>query len=157
MPKQTENRNAHQTSNLQQTAPVNNLSITCEQRVNNPQPATRGTKLRMPRDLYRRAQQCADAVSEPVGRWLFLASRHQSGDAPADCSNTAADRDPLQPKTSPTDVIATLSGPAPAIPTADLLARIARVCTWCEARRPKPFKTHLREGVDYLVANTNDE
>ena len=99
-------------------------------------------------DLYARCQASADAVQEPVGRWLGLALRHSAATAAISCRSLPS---PFAP------VVATItSGPIPPESTADLLARIDRVCTFCESRRPKPFSTKLREGVDYLVANPTE-
>jgi hypothetical protein len=153
-------KNPNKTAKNTPLPPVNNLSTTCQQPVNNSHPTRNAPfKLRIPASLYARCQASADAVNEPVGRWLGLALRHSAATA------TTTTPPPLLPRRrviappSPAAlVVATIiSGPIPTESTADLLARLTRVCTFCEARRPKPFRTHLREGVDYLVANPTED
>jgi hypothetical protein len=141
-------QNPNKTAHFTPPPPVHNLSITCEQNVNNPKPAKPTYfKLRIPSSLYARATACADAVQTPIARWLRLAQSHpsaQDATIPAFfCAN--------EPRT-----IASIEHQTPNISPGDHIIRIARAVAFCESRRPKPFSTNLREGVDYLVAKQTE-
>jgi len=145
-PKNPQNHN--KTAHFTPPPPVHNLSITCEQNVNNPKPPKPAYfKLRIPTSLYARAVTCADAVQTPLARWLRLAMNHSAATderIPAIfCAN--------EPRT-----IASIETPIPLINRDAILTRIARAVAFCESRRPKPFSTKLREGVDYLVAKQTE-
>ena len=54
----------------------------------------------------------------------------------------------------PCDVCGSPTHPAPRRTRPDLEASrvaLAAAVRFCEKRRPRPFKTRLREGVDYIV------
>ena len=141
-------QNPNKTAQFTPPPPVHNLSATCAQNVNNPKPAKPTYfKLRIPTSLYARATACADAVQTPLARWLRLAQSHPSAEdatiPSVFCTN--------EPRT-----IASIEHPTPNISPGDHVIRIARAVAFCESRRPKPFSTHLREGVDYLVADPTE-
>lgn len=104
------------------------------------------TKVRMPRDLYERAAQCAREVDETVSRWMELCTRPghleraQAAGVKVPAEWLAASRE---------SVIATVDGAH-----ADhglLRLSVAAGVLWCESRRLPLFTCDLREGVDYLM------
>lgn len=110
------------------------------------QRVTRRTKVRMSRELYERAAQCAREVDETVSRWMELCTRpghleraQAAGMAVPDEWLSAA-RD---------GVVATVDGEH-----ADhgrLRLCVATVVLWCESRRLPPVACSMREGVDYYL------
>ena len=106
----------------------------------------RHTKVRMSRDLYERAAQCARDVDETVSRWLELCTRpHNLYRAQA---AGVAIPDELISATRES-VVATVDG---AHEDHGLLRLcVATVVLWCESRRLPPVKCALREGVDYYL------
>jgi hypothetical protein len=141
-------QNPNKTAPFTPPPPVHNLSITCQQNVNNPKPPKPTYfKLRIPTSLYARATACSDAVHTPLARWLRLALSHHA----ATDERIPAIFCATEPRT-----IASIEHPTPNISPIDHLTRIARAVAFCESRRPKPFSTNLREGVDYLVANQTE-
>jgi hypothetical protein len=84
----------------------------------------------------------------PLARWLRLAMNH---------SAATDETIPAIFCTNETATVASIETPIIEFVSAfDLLTRIARAVAFCESRRPKPFSTNLREGVDYLVANPTE-
>jgi len=145
---QQNTKNPNKSAPFTPPPPVHNLSTTCGQNVNNPKPAKPSYfKLRIPTSLYARATACADAVQTPIARWLRLAQSHPSAHDPTIPAIFCAN----EPRT-----IASIEHPTPNISPGDHITRIARAVAFCEHRRPKPFSTNLREGVDYLVANQTE-
>ncbi len=110
------------------------------------QKVERHTKVRMSRDLYDRAAQCAREVDETVSRWLDLCTRtHNLYRAQA---AGVAIPDELISATRES-VVATVDGAH-----ADhglLRLCVATVVLWCESRRLPPVVCPMREGVDYFV------
>lgn len=104
------------------------------------------TKVRMPRDLYERAAQCAREVDETVSRWMDLCTR-PGHLARAQAVGVAIPAEWLA--ASRESVVATVDGTH-----ADhglLRLSVAAGVLWCESRRLPPFTCDLREGVDYLM------
>jgi len=104
------------------------------------------TKVRMSRELYERAAQCAREVDETVSRWMELCTRPghleraQAAGRPVPAEWHGAPRD---------SVVATVDGAH-----ADhgrLRLCVATVVLWCESRRLPPVECPMREGVDYFV------
>jgi len=106
----------------------------------------RQTKVRMSRDLYERAAQCARDVDETVSRWLDLCTRpHNLYRAQA---AGVAIPDELISATRES-VVATVDG---AHEDHGLLRLcVATVVLWCESRRLPPVECPMREGVDYYL------
>lgn len=106
----------------------------------------RHTKVRMSRDLYERAAQCARDVDETVSRWLELCTRpHNLYRAQ---SAGVAIPDELMSATRES-VVATVDG---AHEDHGLLRLcVATVVLWCESRRLPPVECPMREGVDYYL------
>ena len=106
----------------------------------------RHTKVRMSRDLYERAAQCARDVDETVSRWLELCTRpHNLYRAQA---AGVAIPDELISATRES-VVATVDG---AHEDHGLLRLcVATVVLWCESRRLPPVECPMREGVDYYL------
>ena len=110
------------------------------------QKVERQTKVRMDRELYERAAECARAVDETVSRWLDLCTRphnlyraQAAGVAIPDAWLSATRE----------GVVATVDGTHA---DHDVLRRcVAVVVLWCEARRLPPVECPMREGVDYLI------
>jgi hypothetical protein len=106
----------------------------------------RRTKVRINRELYERAAECAREVDETVSRWLDLCTRpnnlyraQTAGVAIPDAWLSATRE----------GVVATVDGEHE---DHDVLRRcVAVVVLWCESRRLPPVPCALREGVDYLV------
>lgn len=102
------------------------------------------TKIRMSRELYRRAAACARAAGEPLGRWMRLCtldanySRAQGVAIPENL--TVATR---------ADVVATVQGEHP--DPDETRRRIAAVTIRCEACGSVPDAAAPREGVDYFL------
>jgi len=102
-------------------------------------------KLRIDRDWASRARACADAVDLSLVEWSRRVWRKWQvggfdGVAVPAIEGTA---------TRAGSVVVTVSG-------AQEQAAVMRVAlmvgvVYCEARLPKPFVPHLREGVDYIV------
>ena len=106
----------------------------------------RQTKVRMDRDLYERATQCARDVDETVSRWLDLCTRPhnlyraQAAGVVIPDAWLSATRE---------GVVATVDGEHA---DHDVLRRcVAVVVLWCESRRLPPVECPMREGVDYLI------
>ena len=104
------------------------------------------TKVRMSRELYERAAQCAREVNETVSHWMELCTRPghleraQAAGRPVPAEWLGAPRD---------TVVATVDGAH-----ADhgrLRLCVATVVLWCESRRLPPVECPMREGVDYFV------
>ena len=110
------------------------------------QKVERQTKVRMDRELYERAAECARAVDETVSRWLDLCTRpHNLYRAQA---AGVAIPDELISATRES-VVATVDG---AHEDHGLLRLcVATVVLWCESRRLPPVVCAMREGVDYFV------
>ena len=110
------------------------------------QKVERQTKVRMDRDLYERATQCARDVDETVSRWLDLCTRPRNlyraqaaGVAIPDAWLSATRE----------GVVATVDGEHA---DHDVLRRcVAVVVLWCESRRLPPVECSMREGVDYYL------
>ncbi len=106
------------------------------------------TKVRMSRELYARAAECAREVDEPVSRWMDLCTR------PCNLRRVQADGVAIpDERLSATreGVVATVDGEHS---DHDVLRRcVAAVVLWCESRRLPPVTCALREGVDYFVEN----
>ena len=103
-------------------------------------------KLRINRDLHARARACAEAVGDSLSRWISLALRQymcgkKLNDITPDPALLAADQDAM------VITIPQLPAASPAIRRA-----IAAAVIYCEARNPRPFKTHLTAGRDYIIA-----
>lgn len=104
------------------------------------------TKVRMSRELYERAAQCAREVDESVSRWMELCTR------PGHLARARAVGVTVPAEwlvASRESVVATVDGAH-----ADhglLRLSVAAGVLWCEARRLPAFTCELREGVDYLV------
>ena len=110
----------------------------------------RHTKVRMSRDLYERAAQCARDVDETVSRWLELCTRpHNLYRAQA---AGVAIPDELISATRES-VVATVDGAHEDHGLLRLCA--ATVVLWCESRRLPPVECPLREGVDYYLERGN--
>lgn len=108
-------------------------------------------KIRLNRELYERACECAAAVDEPVGRWLTLCQRM------ANCIQAAeyltmrgvAVADDLGFATRLGSLTATVEGD---VEDAALFRRnVAIVVTYCELVRLPEFVTEKVQGIDYLV------
>ena len=110
------------------------------------QKVERQTKVRMDRELYERAAECARAVDETVSRWLDLCTRpHNLYRAQA---AGVAIPDELISATRES-VVATVDG---AHEDHGLLRLcVATVVLWCESRRLPPVECPMREGVDYYL------
>lgn len=110
------------------------------------QKVERHTKVRMSRDLYERAAQCAREVDESVSRWMELCTRPGH----LERSQAASASIPAEWLLAPRDgVVATVDGEH-----ADhcrLRLCVATVVLWCESRRLPPVVCSMREGVDYYM------
>lgn len=104
------------------------------------------TKVRMSRELYARAAECAREVDETVSRWMDLCTR------PGNLRRAGADGVAI-----PDGLISATRGGVVATVDGEhedhgLLRRcVAAVVLWCESRRLPPVACELREGVDYYV------
>ena len=110
------------------------------------QRVTRRTKVRMSRELYERAAQCAREVDETVSRWMELCTRPGH----LERAQAASASIPAELLSAPRDgVVATVDGEH-----ADhgrLRLCVATVVLWCESRRLPPVVCPMREGVDYFM------
>jgi hypothetical protein len=102
------------------------------------------TKIRMSRELYRRAAACARAAGEPLGRWMRLCTL----EANYGRAKGVAIPENLTVATR-ADVVATVQG-THADPD-ETRRRIAAVTIRCEACGSVPDATAPREGVDYFL------
>lgn len=106
----------------------------------------RRTKVRLSRELYERAAQCAREVDETVSRWMELCTRpghlaraRAAGvTVPAEWLNTSRE-----------SVVATVDGAH--ADHGQLRLCVGAGVLWCESRRLPPVECAMREGVDYLV------
>ncbi len=104
-------------------------------------------KIRISRELYDRAAECATEVCEPLGRWMALCQREDAK------VMSAAHREAIPQHL----VIATRGGSLSATvgcevgDAAEFRRNVAAAVLFCEGKRPPPFVCPLREGVDYLV------
>jgi len=102
-------------------------------------------KLRINRDLHARARACAEAVGDTLDRWVSLALRKAQSEALADY-------------VPPTELLtADTNAAVISLPSTDHCPDLVRYCIakavlYCEDRNPKPFKTHLTAGRDYIIA-----
>ena len=102
-------------------------------------------KLRISRDLHARARACAEAVGDPLDRWVSLALRQAQSDKMAAYVPT------------PELLKADSSSAVISLPSTEHCADLVRYCIakavlYCEARNPKPFKTNLTPGRDFIIA-----
>jgi hypothetical protein len=106
----------------------------------------RHTKVRMSRDLYERAAQCARDVDETVSRWLDLCTRPNNLYR-AQAAGVAIPDELISATRE--SVVATVDG---AHEDHGLLRLcVATVVLWCESRRLPPVVCPMREGVDYYL------
>lgn len=101
-------------------------------------------KLRIERSMLDRARACADAAGLTLSEWarrVFNKWRFGEfvGVEIPEIHGTA---------TREGSTVITLPGDASA---ENMRTALVSGVIFCEARRPPPFKTHLREGVDYIV------
>jgi hypothetical protein len=101
-------------------------------------------KLRIERSMLDRARACADAAGLTLSEWARrVLVKFRRGDlagvAEPEIKGTATRKN--------STVIS-----IPGVPDAEYMrAALYAGIAFCEARRPPPFKTNLREGVDYIV------
>jgi hypothetical protein len=101
-------------------------------------------KLRIERSMLDRARACADAAGLTLSEWTRRVwrkwhRRELACVAVAEIAGTTT-------RESSTVITVPVEDRAEIVRAA-LYAGVA----YCEARIPKPFVTHLREGVDYIV------
>ncbi len=110
----------------------------------------RQTKVRMDRDLYERAAECARSVDETVSRWLDLCTRPHNLNR-AQAAGVAIPDKWLSATRE--GVVATVDGEHA---DHDVLRRcVAVVVLWCESRRLPPVECPMREGIDYYLERGN--
>ena len=103
-------------------------------------------KIRIERNLLERVRTCADEVDAPVFKWAGLALRqYQSGQL-----TRVATGDESRNATRAGSVVCTLPGEPDQAD--EMRAALLSAVTYCEARRPPPFKTPLVAGRDYVVS-----
>lgn len=143
--------------------PVNNLLITCRK------PSTTPVALRISSTLRARAQACADAVSDPLGRWLALTLNPATSAAVAIRNAQEDPRHDLRdltdlldvPRASSNSVRVDVPAGGPTEP-AEIRARVAAAVIWCERRNPRTSNTLLPHvanpvaGTHYRLASQED-
>lgn len=101
-------------------------------------------KIRIEKDLLERARICAQEVDATLSDWAGRALRMFRAGKLGRVAKTKTRKGATR-----ASVVATLPGePKDAD---DMRAALLAAVLYCEARRPAPFTTHLREGQDYLV------
>jgi len=102
-------------------------------------------KLRIEKSLLTRARTCADEVDMPLSKWATLALRHwRDGKV-----GRVATMKKHGNATRTGSVVCTLPGGQGE--SGDMRTALESAVVWCEKLRPKPFKTNLVEGRDYIV------
>ena len=102
-------------------------------------------KLRISNTLKARADNCADAIYQPLAGFVRLAvSCEKSGKL----SGVVHDEN-LIATTREESTVITINGLED--DPAYVRRCISRAVTFAEPRNPRPFDTRYREGVDYLV------
>lgn len=108
-------------------------------------------KVRINRGLYNRASECATAVCEPVGRWMWLCQMPATQARASEFLAKAGVSVPLNLVVATRDgsLSATVDG---TIEDADHFRQnVAAAVLYCELTRPPAFKTDKFEGVDYII------
>ena len=102
-------------------------------------------KIRIEKSLLERVRTCSDEVDMPVSRWAALALRQWQA---RQLRRVAKSRN-CRVATRSGSVVCTLPG-EPAL-AKDMRDALAAAVVFCERRRPKPFRTALVAGRDYIV------
>lgn len=110
-------------------------------------------KIRLNRELYDRAAQCAKDVDEPVGRWLGLCLRevNRSKSEAWQRESGVVVADNLLSATREDSVVATITELKEAAGSAEIRQAIAIGVMFCESRMRPRQPAALREGVDYFI------
>ena len=105
-------------------------------------------KIRIEKALLERVRTCADEVDASLCSWSGLAMRcWRQGTLPR---VAVSEKGKIATRKA---VVCTLPGPQGQAD--DMRAALAAAVAWCEARRPKPFRTSLVAGRDYVVEPNN--
>jgi hypothetical protein len=101
-------------------------------------------KFRVERSLVDRARICADAAGLTLSEWARRVLRKwQAGEF-----DGVAIPEIAESATRGGSTVVTLPG---LFAAHEMRRAVMAGVIFCEARIPKPFTTHLREGVDYIV------
>lgn len=104
-------------------------------------------KLRVSKELHERARACADCIEIRLAEFARRAVLHDSRGTFADV-------------VAPSKLLSATRESSTVITIADLgepdvvRLALARGVLYAESRNPRPFRTDLREGIDYLVERT---